>query len=396
MKKIGLNLGDQKGEHDADNTEAITPPTKQATNKAAFDKYRDSILNNPNFNDLDCVGPIEAKDVSSKVSYFKNSAQWESIKSKQALANQIKDEDLLSRKADMDEIEQNEANRQKSITFLFPETENTMRLVPGGLTLIVAATNQGKSTMACNIVAPLIAENKRVLFLSNEESRAEVRTRVSCIRLNISYGNYTNNLATPAEKQAIKDDVQKVEHNLIVVGNGTEQDKYRTQNSNGMIQTIKSVIGKVDCVVIDYLQRVLSTDIDDAADWKAQKHLIVELDSIKHLTGCPLVIFAQVEPLVPNKKEEQDEKVKFESHHPWYRWRGSKDALLSATEVLEIFQDKKNKRTVLFAHKARFRSQDWSNSVIIGFDNGKFVPYTSAFEDKVSTEALDKLAAMKW
>lgn len=331
--------------------------------------------------DPEFVEPFAVKELADKVSYHRNSSQWKRIKKTKEVVTQIGSENLLQREANIQDIEENESDRQKAITFLFPESSRTLSLAPRSLCLIAAATNQGKSTLACNIVVPLVDEQKKVLFLSNEESEGEVRTRVSCIRLGLSYGAYKNNYYSTEVCSQIRSDVKLIESQLIVVGSTTDQDKYRTRNADGIVRTLKAVAGKVDCVILDYFQRVLTTDAADDADYLAQKQLTVDLDALKHEVGCPIILFAQIQPLVPSSKEQKEEKVNYPSHHPLYRWRGSKEIIFSATDILELFSNRQEGRSMLFAHKVRFRTDDHEEIINMTFNKKETRYYLFNIED---------------
>ena len=320
----------------------------------------------------------------------------EQYKTVDRVKQEVDEDDLSDVKVNEDAMWQDIADRDHAMDFLFPETNKSVVLAPGCVSLFCAPTNNGKSTLCAALAESVIANGGRVLVLANEEAETDVRARVSCIRTGISFIGFKNKNGIPMEQRIeIIDDCKAISDKLVVATNGIEVGAYRTCNKDGIASTLEKTAGKFDLVILDYWQRVVKTDANPEANWEAQRALAPELDRLKKRVGCPIVVFAQIHPQQNNKKSNaDDDRAKgFEQAHPYYRWKGSTEILFTATEIVEFIRDKDNSCTHFYAHKVRFMPEDWAQYFVLGFDKrqGKYTSYTTEFKvDELVGEEVEE------
>jgi len=324
----------------------------------------------------------DLRELEKNIRLRKAKALTEQYVSVDEIKKQITNDDLSNVSVDMAEMYQDVKDRDKAIDFLFPETNSSIILAPASVVLMCAPTNNGKSTLCASLGESLVSQNKRVLILANEEVESDVRARVSCIRTGISFAGYKDrNGITLESRKLVIEDAKSIENNLVVITNKDHLGAYRTCNKDGIVTTLEKTAGKFDLIIIDYWQRIVKTDVNPEANWEAQRALAPELDRLKKIVGCPIVVFAQIHSIV-NKNKDDDRAKAFDLNHPFYRWKGSSEILFTATDILEFAKDWENSCTHFFAHKTRFTPIDWQQHFILGFDKEKnnYRPYNVNFQ----------------
>ena len=345
----------------------------------SVEEVKESILEEDNLRELE-----------KNIRLRRAKALTEQFSSIDEIRDQVDNDDLSDVSVDTDEMYQDIEERDKAIDFLFPETNDSIILAPASVSLFCAPTNNGKSTLCAAVAEAEVSKGNRVLVLANEEVESDVRARVSCIRTGISFAGYKDRDGITLEsRKKVIDDAKSIEKNLVVITNKDGTGAYRTCNKDGIVTTLEKTAGKFDLIIIDYWQRIVKTDANPEANWEAQRALAPELDRLKKIIGCPIIVFAQIHS-IPNKGKNKDDRAKgFEENHPYYRWKGSSEILFTATDIIEFAKDWESSCTHFFAHKTRFKPIDWQQHFILGFDKEKnnYRPYDASFHvDKLVGE----------
>ena len=333
----------------------------------------------------------ENKELNAKVRNVKLKRQASDLQKAVETTERIKQENILDRKADIESMQQDVEDRKRAITFIDTDLSKQIILAPHSLSIFCAMTGHGKSTLVAAVATPLINEGKRVLILSNEEIDNDVRARVSCLRVGVSFGAYKSNRCTQDQVDMVKNDAKSIEHLLIVISNKNDDDTYRTTDINGIIETLKSVNGHIDLGILDYYQNANEEAGGMTEPWHNNNKLASNLNTLKNSLSFPLAVFAQCKSMDNKEKKDED----FEASHPVYRWIGGTKILIYATDIIELARDFNNSRSRLYIHKRRFQDGEFKPVHTLGFDKKmqRFVKYTPEFDANIGMEkVLEKQA----
>lgn len=221
----------------------------------------------------------------------------------------------------------------------------------------VAAQKQGKSTFAANIAWGLYQENRKVLFITNEELKKDVLGRIACIDLNLNYNNHIFGKTTAEEAEQIHEQ-RKVVAKYVTVISEAEAD---TKDADVVEKIIRSAANQgYEMIVFDYITKIhKATKASYTSDWQAQEPLWYFLDSAKKIKGMPCIsVFAQCLP----KSNKNPAPLK-------ERLEGRKLAINFGTGIFEIIKDKKNGTTIIDIHATRWYSG--IDEHIFKFNKGK-------------------------
>lgn len=270
------------------------------------------------------------------------------------------------------------------VPFICSEFDNLVPFFRKNLLLLMAPTGSGKSTAVCNIAFsairttnPLTGKPYRVLIFTNEEASEDLYNRISCF---IKGWRYTNhNTFTDEQRETFDKYLQIFQKTktLTVIGDTHEGVSGWTTTPEGVVRAFNNMIrdgDHYDIVLFDYVQGVVrSTDNTALSEYEAQRKLSNELDRIKNIYPAPIVIMSQCDPL-----QDEEDKTPYS-----VRLKGSKLIVTKATFICEITPEHKFLRSRWTVHKSRF-TDSIGKAILTGFDNGKFVPYSNAFQAKVA------------
>jgi len=99
------------------------------------------------------------------------------------------------------------------------------------------------------------------------------------------------------------------------------------------------------------------------------------LDNFKNQYPGPIVILSQLKP------GDEDFKTRIE---------GRKMLLNKATVALEVVADKDKMATQFKVHKGRYSNALGGKGITLGYEKGKYVEYTSAFQDQVDMSRIQQ------
>lgn len=260
------------------------------------------------------------------------------------------------------------------------------------LILLAGKTGEGKSTAVANIVYTIMKQpdnrvspprRRNVLVISNEEKVPDVYNRITCFLKGWKYVNHDK--FTKQEADFLTKSMGNLARaGLTVIDDNHEDTTGSTTTLEGICQIFDSLIANkifYDAIVIDYYQNVkFSKENPHATEWEVQAALAAALDRYKNLYPAPIVLFAQCSAPDP------ENKIPFKS-----RIEGRKVILNVATCCMEIVANKKELTTEFVVHKSRF-NEAMGQSLMTGFDRGRYVNYDSEFKAKVKEYLEGKMA----
>lgn len=321
------------------------------------------------------------KKVSDAVRFHESSQKLKRIAEGKRIDRDLTDVDFtMDFDALADETAVDAEQRQNAITFLYDGLSDFIQLAPGSLALICAATGTGKSTLTANVAEALIKQGKKVLIIANEEKKTDVAARISCLQLDVSIHKYKHKEGLPdIIRQNVQNNIRNFT-NVTIIGTDYKDNSLIVTSPEGMESLLMKAYGRFDAVIIDYYQNVNnSINNPGYAPHEANAMFARSIDKIKNEIGCPIIIMAQI------RRGDDDYKVRFE---------GSRLIMNKATDIFEVKIEKNQSRSLLINHKDRWLSRQ-GDEAFIGYDSGKFVPYTPAFEERVrqrKIEVIDQLA----
>ena len=298
----------------------------------------------------------ENKQINAEIQNKKLKLQKGEIDRISNIQEKIEDEDLSKRKFNKERMLKNLDDRKNAIVFLNENISEHFIAAPGSLIVIPSMTNNGKSTLTAHVSEAIIKDNKRILILSNEESEEDVRARVSCLRTNVSFGDYKTNKCTQEQIDKVLDDGESIANSgqFVVISPKNEADAYKVTTVKGVISTMEKAKGKFDAVILDYYTNVNMGEFGSVEPWHVNNALASELNIFKDTAPFPIFAFAQCEGFRTDKKVDDKGSLDYASQHPMYRWKGGKNILTYATDIIELTKDFENSCSFLFAHKVRF------------------------------------------
>lgn len=326
----------------------------------------------------------ENREIHARIYNKKLKLQETEINKVEKIQNSLENEDLAKRKWDREKLKKDIEDRKNAITFLNENISKHFVAAPGSLILIASMTNNGKSTLTAHIAETLVNEGKKVLILSNEEKESDVRARVSCLRLGISFGRHKTSKCSPEEELKILDDTDLLAEDgrLVVVSASTDEDAYMVTTVNGIMMALKKAKGVFDAVIIDYYTNVNMSELGTIEPWHVNNRLASELNIFKDTCPYPIIMMAQCEGIRSDKKNNDKAQLDYDANHPMYRWKGGQSILLYATDIIELIKDFDKDRSLLYGHKVRFSHGGLHRLHELPFDKKmqRFLKYTPEFD----------------
>lgn len=256
--------------------------------------------------------------------------------------------------------------------------------------LIGAHTGSGKSTAVANIAFtcltkkhPKTGKPYRVLVLTNEERAEDFYNRVTALSKGWHYTNHSE--FTDEQRAEFRRMIPILSSGgrLTVVDNNHGGSHGVTTSLEGIKQVFDSLIENkefYDVVIIDYYQNIISSKVNPYMnEYEVQARLTRMMDQYKNTYPAPIVMMAQITP-----QDKEDKPFQ-------YRIKGRKIIMDATTFACEMIADRQHLLTKWVIHKSRFTAfvgQEFKT----GYDQGKFIPYTTAFAEKVQKMAYERKA----
>ena len=234
------------------------------------------------------------------------------------------------------------------------------------------------SSCAANITYPLWQEGKRVLVISNEESKQDVYLRIACLHLGHDFNSYKKgNLPLTELLEAVKlfEDISKYVH-VFDIG---EKD-----GASSKLEGIKEILEAAkdenySCILIDYWQNIrASIESPDKGKFAVLDELRSYFMEYIKVNPIPLVVFAQLHSIGKRQNKDLDSRIK-----------DAPTIYEAATVVLEMVADFKKRVTHFAIKKDRFGLQGFK--ITLGYDRGRFVEITDDFTKSVNDKEIDRL-----
>lgn len=246
--------------------------------------------------------------------------------------------------------------------------------------LIGAPSGEGKSTAVANITFFLLQQKNpatgkpaRILVLTNEEKTEDIYNRITCLFAGEKYSNHDT--LTPEQLARFNKAIPALATRITVIDqfhNGAHGVTTSLEGLEAVFENLLAKGEKYDAILLDYYQNVcISKKNPHLSEYDVQARLTRMLDNYKNIYPAPIVVFAQLNP--PSEENANYFPAKLQ---------GRKLIINVATCVMEMIVDKKNRVTQWKVWKSRFN--DCVGEIIeTGFDNGRFVPLTEAFKNRI-------------
>lgn len=261
---------------------------------------------------------------------------------------------------------------KEKITFINPTMTKAIPFTRENLYLICAYTGSGKSTIAANISHPLWKEGKKVLVISNEESKQDILFRIGCLELGYNFNDYKKDIMPdPLVKEVLKlfPIISRYIKVIDIDHKGSNKTVTSLEGVKNALEAVKRD-GDYACVLIDYYQQIQSSVNDKTRSrYDVLNDLRIYLGGYIKTSNMPVVLFAQLHSLGKRNNVELDSRIK-----------ECPAVIEPATVIIEAVPDFENQVTDFRIAKDRFGLQ--GHRIQCGFDKGRFVPCDDAWKQR--------------
>lgn len=245
------------------------------------------------------------------------------------------------------------------------------------LYLFCAYTGSGKSTVAANISYPLWKQGKKVLVVSNEETKQDVLFRIACLEKGYNFNEYKKG-QMPEDKQReclmLFPEISK----YVKVLDVTWRDGLTTK-VEGVKRALEAVKGQdYSCVLIDYYQLIKYSLVDkDRTTYDVLNDLRTWLGIYIKRSDIPVCLFVQLYSVGKRGGvKDIDARIKECS------------AIVEpATVIIEVVPNFEDSTTDFIIHKDRFGVAN--SKIVCPFEKGRYLKQLS--EREVAERKLDRL-----
>lgn len=260
--------------------------------------------------------------------------------------------------------------------------ENFRKWIPmwgGNIVLIGARTGGGKSSVAANLMYstiqqknPLTSKNRKVLCISAEETPTQVFARLTCLFKNYNFNEQDE--FTEEQKKDIIDFIPKWARNGVsVIGEDGRGSTSTLEGIQSILTNLLDTKTHYDLIMIDYIQKITTSKKNpQMQQFLVLKEVMNLLDSFKNVYPGAIVVLSQI------KANDAEDTLDFQD-----RLRGSKDIITPCTTALELVPDVKLLRSRFIVRKNRYKGSTLGGHVDMGYDRGRFVPYSEEFQKHV-------------
>lgn len=289
--------------------------------------------------------------------------------------------DSFGNKESLLEMFKNVANYNKmlseKITLINDSLTAAVPFTRENLYLFCAYTGSGKSTVAANISYPLWKQNKKVLVISNEETKQDVLFRIACLEKGYSFNEWKKG-QMPQEMQRECLMLFPEISQYVKVLDVTWRDGLTTK-IEGVKKALESIKDKnYSCVLIDYYQLIKDSLYDrDRNRYDVLNDLRIWLGQYIKTCEVPVCLFVQLYSM--GKKggvKDIDARIKECS------------AIVEpATVIIEVVPNFEEGTSDFIIHKDRFGVA--GHRIVCPFEKGR---YLKQINNKEQVERqLDKL-----
>lgn len=267
--------------------------------------------------------------------------------------------------------------------------ENFRKWVPmwgGNIILIGARTGGGKSSVAANLIFstiqqknPITGKNRKVLCISAEETPVQVFSRLSCLARNWNFNEQDE--FTEEQKNDLIDFIPKwAKNGVSVIGEDGRGSTTSIDGISAILTNLLETKTHYDLILIDYIQKITTSKKNpQMQQFTVLKEVMNLLDAFKNVYPGAICVLSQL------KANDAEDTLDFQD-----RLRGSKDIITPCTVALELLPDTKLLRSRFIVRKNRYKGSTLNGWVDMGYDRGRFVPYSDDFKSKVATRNENK------
>lgn len=246
------------------------------------------------------------------------------------------------------------------------------------LYLFCAYTGSGKSTVAANISYPLWKEGKKVLVISNEESKQDVLLRIAFLELGFNFNDYKKGYMSNQDilkAIALFEDISTCVKVIdVTYKNGL------TTKVEGVMSALEAVkTSDYSCVLIDYFQLIKYSAADkNKKSYEVLNDLRVALGLYIKNSNVPIVMFIQL---------YSQSKRAAKGHDIDTRIKDCSAIVEPATVIIEVIPNFDDKTSDFVIHKDRFGMA--GKRILCPFEKGR---YLKQLDERGSAERkLDQL-----
>jgi ABC-type dipeptide/oligopeptide/nickel transport system ATPase component len=234
---------------------------------------------------------------------------------------------------------------------------------------IVGKSGNGKSTTTANIALQYLAQNKKVLVISNEEIAFDCYNRVTGLIRGFPYTDHAN--FTEHQIETFKEYVGILSQRMTVIDDNYTGEIGCTSTIEGIKSLFTNIIeNKIhyDVIIIDYYQNICeSIDEPHANIYDIQAMFCKYIDKMKNLLpNTAIYILAQ-------QKDNVDGSISFKESI-----EGSKKIYNVSTCVIEMVAKYDKLMTEWTIRKSRF-NESIGETIRTGFKRGAYVKNDDEF-----------------
>lgn len=229
------------------------------------------------------------------------------------------------------------------------------------LYLFCAYTGSGKSTVAANISFPLWKQKKKVLVVSNEETKHDVLLRIACLDKGYDFNEFKKGKMPPQqmiECVQLFDDIS----DYVKVLDATWREGLTTK-IEGVKAALEQIKGRgYSCVLIDYYQLIKYSLVDkDRTTYDVLNDFRTWLNFYIKTSEVPVCLFVQLHSVGKRGGvKELDARIKECSF-----------IIEPATVIIEVVPNFNDKTSDFIIHKDRFGSA--GNKIVCPYQRGRFL-----------------------
>ena len=267
----------------------------------------------------------------------------------------------------------------EKITFINESLTMAIPFTRENLYLICAYTGNGKSTIAANISFPLYKQGKKVLVLSNEESKQDILFRISCLELGYNFNDYKKGIMEISRQSEVAKRFPDIAQCVKVLDvNYKEGLTTKLEGVKNALEAVKNA--DYSCVMIDYYQLIQYSVADHTRGrYDVLNDLRIWMGQYIKNSNIPIVIFAQLHSFGKRQNKDLDSRIK-----------ECPSIQEPATVVIEVIPNFVDQTSEFIIHKDRFGMA--GHKIECGFDKGRYINYTDEFKRSVLEKKLDNLS----
>ena len=249
------------------------------------------------------------------------------------------------------------------------------------LYLFCAYTGSGKSTVAANISFPLWKQDKKVLVISNEESKQDILFRVACLDLGLNFNDFKKGNMSDDDISRVVSLFPEIGKNVKVL-DVTYKDGITTK-VEGVKKALEAVKkeNSYSCVMIDYFQLIkYSLSDPKKTAYENLNDFRVWLGQYIKSSTMPVVLFAQLYSVSKRGgAKDIDARIK-----------DCSSIIEPATVIIEVIPNFDTQTTSFIIHKDRFGRA--GSRIECAFEKGRYVKVSQ--DEIMEREKNSKLQAV--